>query len=765
MLDQELCLPYSSLGSLEVLESVNATPSSSNDEEKAHSQVDTGISENKASTGALNSMKRRVNENRNDINRWEELFRELDKIYYDETGKNGEISDEFKHFCRSSYAELLSRFPYLTEVWRNFLVLEYRLNGMKASINVLNLAVRNHRHSIDLWVDYLNALISQFDGIQDVNQKQEQREYIDKQFEIALDINGLHFLSHPLWDRYLEFEESVIEEEETRRRKLFFITLQAAQIPLYQYAKYYRDFSENYSTFSLHDFIESDKKLIPLFESYLLGIGKENFTDLTEDEEKNILDQFAYSLYIDIQASVNEKWAFESTLTFQDFSLHNYDDIEKETQNWKSYLDAEMEKYRLKVGDEIQEEQSFKSTIYLFERALVPNCFKSEIWLKYLAFLNLLHLSPQRKFESMKSVYDTSVNRFIPLDENIIRFNYTEFLMKFNKFDLALQNNFGLIKLFSGVATDGRYQKEDYLKSIASTIQLWRQVLGEEEISAILEEMINNYFQEFNKGSRLKNSGEADTKDTNGSTSLNVSERYVEILKKFINDDSVALITNMYLRELIASPNGDLHVEIRKIFNNLYKEPAFQTSIQFWKFFVEFEGLISRNITNLQRIISYINSSTQLPNSIVVSLNDLYYDIVNMDLLTFWNQGSNNGKLEYSLLNSDCEESSLLMNVSARRRLANHNYIVRDVEETKTSKQGKTPTGPRYINKEEEYLKLVKKHALHPGIVIDKRPEISNKIMNEGNWISLDSDDVRVPNFPSFRHVEKASLPINYPSN
>lgn len=763
MLEQELCLPSSSLGSLDVLEDVDFTPSTGSVEEKDHLPVDAGVSESKGSTGSLNWMKRRVNENRNDINRWEELFTELGKRYHDETGKGGAVSEEFKHFWRSSYTELLSRFPYLTDVWRNFLVSEYRLNGMKASINVLNLGIRNHSHSIDLWVDYLNALISQFDEMQDVNQKNEQRKYIEKQFEIALDINGLHFLSHPLWDRYLEFEESVIEEESTRKRKLFFITLQAVQIPLYQYAKYYRDFSENYSAFSLQDFIEADKQLIPLFESYLLGMGKQNFADLTEEEAKNILDQFAYLLYVDIQASVNNKWAFESTLTFQDFSLHNYDDIEKEMQNWEYYLDAEVEKYRLKSGNRFQEEQSFRTVTCLFERALVPNCFKSVIWLKYLAFLNTLHLETQRKFEAMKSIYDTSTDRFIPLDENMIRFNYTDFLMKFNKFDLAIQHNFGLIKLFSGVTKEGRYQKEDYLRSIYSTILLWRQVLGEEDLSVILEEIINNYFQESNKGTRLKICDEDG--DTSGSTFLCFSEKYVEIFKKFINDDSVALITNMYLRELIATPGKDLHVEIRKVFNNLYKEPAFQTSNQFWKFFVEFEGLFSRNIKNLQRIISYINSSTQLPNSIVVSLNDLYYDIVNMDLLTLWSQGSNNGKLEYSLWNSDGEESSLLMNVSARKRLASHNYIVHDIEEAKASKQGKTLGATRYGNNEEEYLKLVKKHALHPGIVIDKRPEISNKIMNEGNWISLDSDDDRVPNFPSFRHVEKASLPINYPSN
>lgn len=156
-----------------------------------------------------------------------------------------------------------------------------------------------------------------------------------------------------------------------------------------------------------------------------------------------------------------------------------------------------------------------------------------------------------------------------------------------------------------------------------------------------------------------------------------------------------------------------------------------------------------------------------MPKAILDSFIDLNYEIVSANLSEIFDNNANTGRSDDTLIMYDNDISeSLIVNSSGRKRLSNNNYIIQELEEAKLAKsQNKYESGQPLVNREEELLKIIRKHADHPGILVDHTPEISNKIMNEGNWVSLDKDVVDVPNFPTFKNVEKASLPIVYPLN
>ena len=59
---------------------------------------------------------------------------------------------------------------------------------------------------------------------------------------------------------------------------------------------------------------------------------------------------------------------------------------------------------------------------------------------------------------------------------------------------------------------------------------------------------------------------------------------------------------------------------------------------------------------------------------------------------------------------------------------------------------------------------MTSKQIGHPGIFIDAVPQITNRLMLDGNDIDLTQENLSIPPLPMFKNVEKASQPIKYPS-
>ncbi|CAN3364586.1 hypothetical protein DICA3_E17722 [Diutina catenulata] len=62
---------------------------------------------------------------------------------------------------------------------------------------------------------------------------------------------------------------------------------------------------------------------------------------------------------------------------------------------------------------------------------------------------------------------------------------------------------------------------------------------------------------------------------------------------------------------------------------------------------------------------------------------------------------------------------------------------------------------------EERFPKAARRHAAHPGVLTDHFPEITNP---QAQSIRLDKPHIKVPPFPVFKNVERASQAVNYPS-
>ena len=87
------------------------------------------------------------------------MFTELNKLIdtIATTNNSNDINsddNDLKQDIHNSYKALLSRFPYLTEYWKKWQLVELKINGETASQDILRMAVENYPNSISLWTQY-----------------------------------------------------------------------------------------------------------------------------------------------------------------------------------------------------------------------------------------------------------------------------------------------------------------------------------------------------------------------------------------------------------------------------------------------------------------------------------------------------------------------------------------------------------------------------------------------------------------------------------
>lgn len=651
-----------------------------------------------------------------------------------------EIDPDFKRVVSACFRALLSRFPYLNDHWKRFLIMEYKLNGLQASIDVLKTAVSESPQSLELWNDYLSALLAQYE-LENAPDP-SKTELIRAEFVAGINSVGLNFNSDVIWDKFIGFEE-----KQGHETPVFGLYLKLIRIPLYQYAAYYKKYSEMCKNYDVGDIL--DEKDI---QEYLEKFEKSSLDDLSLVEKHQIIDAYSYEVFTKTQHQVNEKWPFESEITVPEFSLTNYGIIEKETSKWVGYLDHEIAKYNgIPSEDEKAKNSQFKSTACLFERALVPNCFSGKLWLKYVAFVHSHYQERDEKYASMKNIYDRAISKFVPLDDEHVRKNYVLFLLAFEEHDLANEYLFDMIKTFGGVQNSKIYMKERYLGAVKFLAETWTRIYPK-RIERVLEEAIHDFFARNERQKR-------EIKETHKTTSENGLEsfkpQYGAILQKLLDNEAISVVISEYLNLLLQKGRAN-QAKIRTFFNRIYQEKAVSTSVQFWKFYVEYEGYLNHNFVNLKSIMAHIKTHTALPKMVVDAFIDINHELVSANLATLLEENDISYIYESLVLCDNDKAESLILNAYARKRLANNNYIVQELEEAKLAKQrqGVFPS----IGREEELMRVLKKHADHPGIMVDAAPEITNTLI--GVFTLLEGDDVEVPPLPTFKNVEKASNPV-----
>lgn len=669
-----------------------------------------------------------VLEDQNNITKWNELLDLLDEKW--EHG--GDDKDSIKAAIAASYTHLLLRFPYISEYWKRYLIMQYKMNGLKDSLEVLEAATKLFPQSVTLWVDYLSALMSQ----QDIP-KEENEKKIRLHFEAASKIVGFNFNADPFWDKYIEFEKN------STTPQLLQLYSRLITIPLYQYAQYYNQFAEISKNYSVLEVVTDPKVLQKYLDQFSKGLPE----DLSVLEQHQIIDDYSYTIFGETQRRVNEIWPFESALTYQELSLTHYDDVKKKQEAWVKYLDNEINELQSSTNRNLQ----FEAVVSLFERALVPNCHDGTMWQKYITFLSDT-TDPTTDFEKIKKIYDRAVFLFVPLDQYQIRDNYATFLLQNDKFDICNEFLLDSLRTLSGSTGTRLYAKSSFVHDVKRLIEVWRDNIPAAQITKILEGLISGYFERVDRYKKEAAQPEAEQEKSK----LEFKAAYASSLSKLLNDDAICVVVVQYLKLLDSTKET---AAIRKFYNKYCHESAFSSSVQFWRFYVDFE-IGQRNLINLKQIIDHIKLASALPKIAVDAFIDTYYEVVCANMYTAF--GSKDDKILEILMTIDIEKSeSLTVNHSARSRLAANNYMIQEMEEQRAVKSNANHY-PGY-KRDDELMKMVKRQIGHPGVFVDAVPEITNSIMNENVWVSLADEDIKVPPLPLFRNVEKASMPIHYP--
>lgn len=690
----------------------------------------------------------------NDITTWDALISEYTRVIdtsHDPMDPTS-VSSEIKDGINTAYRSLLGRFPYLEEYWKSWLILTYKLSGTEASIKILEAGVENCSNSITLWTEYLSAQIAVLNS----ERSDDDVEKIRRIYRDALDHVGYHFNSHPVWDKIFEFENTV-KKDDGNSKEVLKLYSKVSQIPLYQYAQYYNQFTEICKSYDILDIVPTTA-----LKGYLEKFEKGKPEHLSLIEKHQIIDDYTYMVFSETQAKVNSNWQYESSLEYQQFTITKLKEVQKEKDTWMKYIDHEQDIYTdlLSAGGDNKEKitHHFNLVKNLYERCLVPNCFDWQLWVKYIKFLNILHLLDDQKFQTIKNVYLKACSKFIPVDKNRLRFLYVKFLLKHEKFEDANEYLFDWMKYTSGNGSAGVYYKSSYLETIKEVCALWSKLLDRTRYVEICDKLIVGYFDKIDRYTK-KQSHQSDDKGTQHTPSakkvnFELSEVFISLFSKFLNDESICIIVNSYLNNLTKSNATPTEV-IRKFFNQYHTQPAFAKSVQFWKFYYEYETIHDQNIHNARFIINYILHHTQLPKAIIDHFVEWNYEVSSANLIPILSD--NDGSSDPMLITRDLDiANSVYYNKSSWKRLARNNTLVREGE----SKQKQQHGGWK---KEEELVRVLSRHIGHPGIMVDATPDITNKFMNDGNEVDLTNDNLEVPPLPSFKNVERASLAINYP--
>lgn len=606
-------------------------------------------------------LKTKISEDPNDLSGWDALFKKIDTTLVQVKSKP---STEFKQLVFQSYDELLDRFPYLVEYWKKYAVTVYNIDGLERSVQVMSKSVDSCQYSLELWEDYLEAL------------ELSKSDQYEKMVELSIELNGYHFNSNSLWDRLLSVKKKESND-------LLATYLKLVRIPLYEYSKYYNEFAEINKGYKIVDIITDSTQL----KRYLKKYGKGEASECSEFETQQIIDEFSYDVFNRNQTRVNKKWEFEKQLSVNQPEIKPTENTE--TSVWIEYLDFEINSYS----------DDSSTIINLFERSLIPNCFREELWLKYLAYLNK-YLNEGTKFQTMDAVYKRCINKFLPLNKNFIRFHYCKFLMKYEKYEASNDYILDLITYFSGDNSSKITLKQPYIDSIENCLELFEQQIPSDYLR-LLENILGCYLNQ----EKLQDYS---------------IQKYVSRLFNLLNDQSILVVSRSYLDKLSSEEEPQVQ-KLHDYINKHHSNPVFKNSVSFWKFYIEFEGLRTKNFINLNKLINYVKRNTNLPKVVINQFLTLQYNLYTNNYKQFKVQVDDETIVKYDL------------NLSTS--IQNKDYWLSN-------------------QKSNRDLKL---QFDNPGFVLDNKPEITNRITN----FSIFDEDITT--MATFKNVEKANMPIPYP--
>lgn len=631
-----------------------------------------------------------VNNSPNDIVAWDSLIKLTENFLLIKP-----LNNNFKDLIHRTFDELLSRFPLFFGYWKKYVSVEYQINGLESSISILSRSLDSFPNSLDLWLDYVSILITN-NNLEDENNVTKIRGI----FEIGLENVGYQFLSHPFWDKYLEFENGlkIYSNAYDKNLKLLKIYLRAIVVPLHQYLKYLKAFALVRSNFNSQQLVAADPEL-----STYISNSAPTFQKLKVTDQKAIVDRYYNAIFTKTASDVAARWKYESVFKPNFFNLVQLD--VNSLKLYEDYLNFEE-----KNGNKQQ-------IVTLYERVLIPAAFYEKFWIKYIKWLTK-HNSENK--DKIKAIYERAINTFLPLNKNHVRLNYLYYLEKIK--DFAELNNQYLvyIKVFQN---DTNLQKQVFTKYL----KFLKRLKGFEIHLTNVEIILTNYLKvEVRLGE--KNLVELSSLDATYSN-----------LYHAMNDVLVTEMANEYLQNIWLITWKPEH-KVRGIFSTLSHNEVVKSSALFWVNYFNFEK-VSQNYQGLKQVITQIKLYTYLPPHFIEDIVKVYISYLESNVSSIVSNshtGVTASEIYKEILKQRADiESSIAFQHSHKSRLS------ADTRKSASTEDTVNQTLARFNG--------------NVGVEIEDRPVITNQL-------PVHEILTAVPNLPTFKNTEKASKAIRYPT-
>lgn len=228
---------------------------------------------------------------------------------------------------------------------------------------------------------------------------------------------GLDFLSHPFWDKYIEFEERVEAHD-----KIFAILGRVVHIPMHQYARYFERYRLMAQTRPLSELAPAE--IMAAFRAEIEAASSQPAPGAKAEAEierdlRHRVDTYHVEIFTNTQTETTKRWTFESEIKRPYFHVTELD--EGQLMNWKNYLDFE------------EAEGSFSRTQFLYERCLVTCAHYDEFWLRYARWM----AAQPGKEEEVRIIYQRASYLYVPIANPTVRLHYAYFEEVSDRVDVA----------------------------------------------------------------------------------------------------------------------------------------------------------------------------------------------------------------------------------------------------------------------------------------------------------------------------------------
>ncbi|KAH7440208.1 hypothetical protein KP509_04G096600 [Ceratopteris richardii] len=312
-----------------------------------------------------------------DFTAWTSLIQEVDK---------SEAPDRIHRV----YDKFLEEFPLCYGYWKKYADHEIRWGSHQSTIAVYERAVQAVTYSVDIWTHYCSYFIS----------KQEDPDEIRRLFERGLSYVGSDYMSHILWDKYLEFEVGL--NEINRISQLY---TRIIQLPIQKLDHYYHSYKQFITLHTLSDLQTDEEKIATMAAMPATTITEANNVEAGAAE--GVVDEEGNMMGAKVEGSVKQEqgseWSEENELAKfnyfrdelykaakeQDARISDYESaIRRPYFHVKPLDDAQLANWH-RYLDFMEKEGDFAKVVKLYERCLIACANYPEYWIRYVSHMDL----------------------------------------------------------------------------------------------------------------------------------------------------------------------------------------------------------------------------------------------------------------------------------------------------------------------------------------------------------------------------------------